>query len=187
MSQPEPDVRQAAIEQNLRQVANLSDQLKLELDGDDVSPQARELLDALNWRARSLLPRDLAAAHNYGGLLTPEVIDAFSNIAVFVGGALVQNWIAKADNRVAQAILRRRLRQQPPTASQIKDFARLKLNVAWPGQIKASEDPHSESRGPNGWSVSWVKGSQEFGASGDNDLEKVTLTRRTVPHPAATQ
>lgn len=169
---------------NTNELLDLTQEIKRLLDESaNTDPRLRDALQSLEWRIRVFssppsTPERLS--HSYGTLPPPEVIEAVTHVAVFVGGALVQNWIARADNKITQEILRRRRRRKPPTATQIKHFARFRLNVEWPAQIRASDDPHEERRGPEEWAISWVKGNVEFSASGDNDLREVSLGRRVL-------
>jgi hypothetical protein len=160
----------------------LNSRIRALLASDDgsIPSELREVLASLDWYVRQARPRHSAHTVRDAATYLPEVIDHATQVLVFVSGALVNNWIARADNAAAQAFLRRRKRGRAATPTQIRHVGRFSINLQWPAQIKASDDPVSERRGPDGWSVSWVKNGEKYTAEGDNDLANVTLFREKV-------
>lgn len=120
---------------------------------------------------------ELALSGDWAQAITPDFIDHAIQVSQMLGTALIGNWVARADNRVTQAILRRRRRGRRATASQARSFALFQLNVAWDAGIRASDEAASESLGPDGWSFTWQKGSITYTATGDHNLDRLEVSK----------
>ena len=147
---------------------------------DELSRELSEILELVYEYA----PRDeasrLASSGGWSELLTPEFIDHAIQVSQVLGSALVSSWVARADNRVTQTILRRRQRGRRATASQARSFAIYQLNLVWEAGIRTSDEAKSESVGPDGWSFTWLKDGIEYTASGDHNLDRITLAKTVI-------
>lgn len=120
---------------------------------------------------------EVASSADWAEAITPDFIDHAIQVSQVLGTALIGSWAARADNRVAQAILRRRRRGRRATASQARSFALFQLNVAWDAGIRASDEAASESLGPDGWSFTWQKGPIRYTATGDHNLDRLEVSK----------
>jgi hypothetical protein len=177
----------AAREDPAEVLRRLNSQIQKSLTSEQratADPELLESLESLNWYIAEWSKPPPSARSIGHAFVTPEVIQQAINVVVWVGGAVLTNRIAHADNAVTQAFLRRRKRDKAPTSNQIKHVARFRINMEWPSaEIKFDDDPYSESRGPNGWSVAWLKGEQLYSVDGDNDLATVNIRRESRPLP----
>ena len=122
-------------------------------------------------------PPETALSGDWAQTITPDFIDHAIQVSQMLGTALIGNWVARADNRVTQAILQRRRRGKRATASQARSFALFQLNVAWDAGIRASDEAASESVGPDGWSFTWQKGAIRYTATGDHNLDRLEVSK----------
>lgn len=146
---------------------------------DELLRELREILALM----REYAPRNEAALTSLGewpGLITPDFIDHVVEVSKMLGSALVGSWVARADNRVAQTILRRRQRGRRAPASQARSFAIYQLNLVWEAGIRASDEARSESLGTDGWSFSWSKDGVQYTASGDHNLDRIEVKKELI-------
>jgi hypothetical protein len=162
---------------DLQRLSELNDQIKILVAHEtDLNEELRITLSSLN---RHVVRMRAGSSQDSASATAPEFIEHAINVITFVAGVLAHNWIARADDAAAQRVLQRRRKRKFATPAQIRHVARYRVNVEWPARIGPKDEPYAESRGPNGWTVTWIKNGEKFEAEGDNDLNGVTLRRES--------